>query len=65
VNLLHIEGVFRSVVILDSDLQDTPETIAELAMNLREDDRLCVSGETQEQREPHLICSLGLIEKEK
>jgi superfamily II DNA or RNA helicase len=43
----------------------TDQTIAELAMNLREDDKLCVSGETQEQREPHLICSLGLIEKEK
>lgn len=43
----------------------TDQTIAELAMNLREDDKLCVSGEAQEQREPHLICSLGLIGGEK
>lgn len=38
----------------------TDQTLAELAMNLREDDKLCVSAEAPEQREPQIICSLGL-----
>jgi len=39
----------------------TDQTLAELAMNLREDDKLCVTGEAPELREPQIICSLGLI----
>jgi superfamily II DNA or RNA helicase len=39
------------------------QTIAELAMNLREDGRLCVTADSPEQREPHIICSLGLREE--
>ncbi len=36
------------------------QTLAELAMNLRQDGKLCHSEETAEQREPQIICSLGL-----
>ncbi|MBN2464665.1 NgoFVII family restriction endonuclease, partial [candidate division WOR-3 bacterium] len=36
------------------------QALAELAMNLRDDDRLCVTAAGPEPREPQLICSLGL-----
>jgi len=34
--------------------------LVELILNLREDGRLCAIDETQNDREPHLICTLGL-----
>jgi len=34
--------------------------LAELVLTLREDGRLCAVGERQDEREPHLICTLGL-----
>jgi hypothetical protein len=34
--------------------------LAELALSLREDGRLCVIDEQQNDREPRLICSMGL-----
>ena len=34
--------------------------LAELILNLREDGRLCVVDEAQEENEPRLICTLGL-----
>jgi superfamily II DNA or RNA helicase len=34
--------------------------LAELVVNLREDDRLCVTDEEVERQEPRIICSLGL-----
>ena len=40
--------------ILDHDL-------AELVISLREEDRLCITHEEEDTREPKLICSLGLI----
>lgn len=36
-------------------------SLAELAVALREEDRLCLVHESEEVREPQLICSLGLI----
>jgi hypothetical protein len=35
-------------------------TLAELALTLREDGRLCVIDEQESQRDPKLICSMGL-----
>ena len=35
--------------------------LAELVQNLREDGRLCVIDEQEAQREPKLICSMGLV----
>ena len=37
------------------------ETLAELVVALREEDRLCIAHEDDEPREPGIICSLGLI----
>jgi hypothetical protein len=34
--------------------------LAELVVNLRADDRLCVTEENVERQEPKIICSLGL-----
>jgi hypothetical protein len=36
------------------------EKLAELAMALRDDDRLCIVQEGQHTDEPQIICSLGL-----
>jgi hypothetical protein len=36
------------------------EKLADLAMALREDDRLCIVHEEDQSQEPRLICSLGL-----
>jgi hypothetical protein len=35
--------------------------LAELAIALRIDDRLCLIHENEQQREPQIICSLGLF----
>jgi hypothetical protein len=37
------------------------EALAELVITRREEDRLCVVEEEPEQREPQIICSLGLV----
>lgn len=39
------------------------QTLAELVIALRDEDRLCVVHEEDERQEPRLICSLGLIEQ--
>ena len=39
------------------------ETLAQLVIALRDDDRLCIAHEDEETREPRIICSLGLIER--
>ena len=36
--------------------------LAQLAVDLRADDRLCIVQDETEQREPQIICSLGLFE---
>jgi Helicase conserved C-terminal domain len=36
------------------------EKLAELAMALREDDRLCIVHEEEQTQEPQIICSMGL-----
>ena len=46
---------------LRSDVRD--EQLAELVVNLYEEDKLCLVQEVQETQEPRIICSLGLIEK--
>ena len=38
------------------------ETLAQLVIALRDDDRLCLVHEEDERQEPQIICSLGLIE---
>ncbi len=40
----------------------TGQSLAELVLALRDDNRLCIINENDEQREPRLICSLGLFE---
>lgn len=37
------------------------EDLARLVVDLREDDRLCIIHGDDQPREPHIICSLGLI----
>ena len=39
------------------------ETLAQLVIALRDDDRLCVAHEDEAAGEPRLICSLSLIER--
>ena len=39
------------------------ETLAQLVIALRDDDRFCIAHEDEETREPRIICSLGLIER--
>ncbi|MCA0360655.1 MAG: phospholipase D-like domain-containing protein [Armatimonadetes bacterium] len=38
------------------------ESLAELCIALRSEDRLCIVEEDREHREPRIICSLGLVE---
>ncbi len=38
------------------------EQLAQLVVDLREDDRLCLVHDDTEQQEPQIICSLGLFE---
>ena len=40
----------------------TNQQLAELVLALRMDDRLCIVSEEVEQREPQIICSLGLFQ---
>ena len=40
----------------------TDEHLAQLVVDLRAEDRLCIVQERSEQREPQIICSLGLFE---
>jgi len=46
---------------LRSSVQD--EQLAELVVNLYEDDKLCLVQKEQETQEPRIICSLGLAKK--
>lgn len=39
----------------------TDEALAELCIALRSEDRLCIVEDEQEQREPRIICSMGLV----
>ena len=39
------------------------EKLAELAMALRDDDRLCLVHEEEQSAEPQIICSLGLARR--
>lgn len=41
------------------------EKLAELVIALQADDRLCILHEAPQQREPQIICSLGLFEERK
>jgi len=43
---------------LRSGIED--QKLAELVINLRNEDRLCLTKEEKEKREPSIICSLGL-----
>jgi superfamily II DNA or RNA helicase len=45
---------------LKSSIDD--EKLAELVIALRADDRLCVIHEEEQEREPQIICSLGLFD---
>jgi hypothetical protein len=36
------------------------QTLADLVMALRDDDRLCLVEEEEQTREPQIVCSLGL-----
>ena len=47
---------------LRSGVDDTQ--LADIAMSLREEDRLCLTDEEDEAREPQIICSLGLFDSE-
>lgn len=47
---------------LQSDIRD--EDLAKLVIALREEERLCVIHEEDESREPQIICSLGLVDRE-
>ena len=38
--------------------------LAEIVMSLREEDRLCLTGDEAEVQEPQIICSLGLFDNE-
>lgn len=38
------------------------QSLAELVSTLRDEDRLCLVHDEDEHQEPHIICSLGLIE---
>jgi hypothetical protein len=40
------------------------EQLAQLVVDLRGDDRLCIVQDETEQGEPQIICSLGLFEEE-
>jgi superfamily II DNA or RNA helicase len=40
------------------------EKLAELAMGLRDDDRLCIVHEEEQSHEPQIICSMGLAPAE-
>ena len=37
------------------------DQLAEIVMSLREEGRLCITGDAAEAQEPQIICSLGLF----
>jgi hypothetical protein len=39
------------------------ESLAQLVVALREEDRLCLVSEEEQAQEPRIICSLGLFER--
>jgi hypothetical protein len=48
---------------LKSGISD--HTLADLVIALRDEDRLCITDESEaEQQEPQIICSLGMFRKE-
>ena len=47
---------------LRSGVDDTQR--ADIVMSLREEDRLCLTGDDAEVQEPQIICSLGLFDSE-
>ena len=73
VDALHkaIDDIFRyplrpsAVDTLNRQLRSgvSDDQLAEIVMSLREEDRLCLTGDAAaEVREPQIICSLGLFE---
>ena len=40
------------------------DQLGEIVMSLREEDRLCLTGDAAEAQEPQIICSLGLFDTE-
>jgi hypothetical protein len=40
------------------------QSLAELVMALREEDRLCLIHEEEQNFEPRIICSMGLVRQE-
>lgn len=48
--------------IIKSGVSD--ETLADVVVNLRSEDKLCMVQEEAERHEPRLICSMGLFEKQ-
>ena len=40
------------------------DQLAEIVMSLREEDKLCLTGDVAEAQEPQIICSLGLFDTE-
>ena len=47
--------------LLRSGIQDFQ--LAELVVTLRSEDRLCIISEEQEEKDPQIICSMGLSNK--
>ena len=45
--------------------QVSDQALAELVIALRDDDRLCQVHEEEQRREPQIICSLGLVDKQR
>ena len=64
-----IDDIYRyplrqsAVDVLNRQLRSgvSNEALAELAIALRDEDRLCVIHEEDERQEPRIICSMGLI----
>ena len=64
-----IDDIYRyplrqaSVDTLNRQLRSgiSDEVLADLVIDLREEDRLCIVHEEDEPREPQIICSMGLI----
>jgi hypothetical protein len=41
------------------------ESLAQLVIALRDEDRLCLIHEEEQQQDPRIICSMGLVAAEK
>ena len=67
-----IQDIYRypplptAITTLNRQLQSaiSDEDLAKLVIALREEERLCVVHEEDESREPQIICSLGLVNRE-